>query len=239
MVFNLLFAFFLTTFGCDFLEKFILKKANIFFKQFLEKQNSKNMRPIVLLGVLVALLIALFWGCGTYNSFVKKEVGVEKAWGNVQNAYQRRTDLIGNLVETVKGQANYEKSTLESVVKARASATSINIDPSNLTSANLEKFKAAQSQLSGSLSRLMMTVEKYPELKANAAFSELRAEIAGTENRIKVSRDRFNEAVSEYNVNVRQMPSAVVANITGFSEKVMFESEAGSDKAPDLKGAFD
>ena len=190
------------------------------------------MRPIVLLGILVFMLIGLFWGCGTYNTFVKKEVKVEEVWGNVQNAYQRRADLIPSLVETVKGQANFERSTLESVVQARAQATAVNVDAGDLTPEKLAQFQQAQSQLSGSLSRLLLTVEKYPELRANEGFMQLQAQLEGTENRIKVARDNFNKAVSDYNVAVRQMPSAFVASITGFEAKGMFEAEAGSDKAP-------
>ncbi len=192
------------------------------------------MRPIVLLGVLVLMLIALFWGCGTYNTFVDKEVNVEETWGNVQNAYQRRADLIPNLVKTVKGQADFERGTLEKVVQARANATSINVDASELTPENMAKFQQAQSQLSGSLSRLMMTVERYPELKANQAFLQLQSQLEGTENRIKVARDKFNGTVSAYNKSVRKMPSAFVASITGFGEKGMFEAEAGADQAPDV-----
>jgi len=192
------------------------------------------MRPIVLLGLCGGLLIALLWGCNTYNGFVKQEVGVEKAWGNVQNAYQRRADLIPNLVNTVKGQADFEKSTLESVVQARSSATSINVDANNLTPENMAQFQKAQTQLSGALSRLLLTVERYPELKANQGFMQLQAQLEGTENRIKVARDKFNDAVSTYNVAVRQMPSAAVASITGFGEKGMFEAEAGADQAPDV-----
>ncbi|MFT6360091.1 MAG: LemA protein [Saprospiraceae bacterium] len=180
------------------------------------------------------MLIALFWGCGTYNTFVDKEVNVEETWGNVQNAYQRRADLIPNLVKTVKGQADFESGTLEKVVQARASATSIKVDANNLTPENMAKFQKAQSQLSGSLSRLMMTVEKYPDLKANQGFMQLQSQLEGTENRIKVSRDKFNKTVSAYNKSVRKMPSAFVASITGFGEKVMFEAEAGSDQAPDV-----
>lgn len=190
------------------------------------------MRPVVLLGVLVLMLISLFWGCSTYNTFVKNEVKVEEVWGNVQNAYQRRADLIPSLVETVKGQANFEKGTLESVVQARAQATSVNVDAGNLTPEKMAQFQKAQSQLSGSLSRLLVTVEKYPELKANQGFMQLQSQLEGTENRIKVARDKYNKAVSSYNVSVRQMPSAFVASITGFGEKGMFEAEAGADQAP-------
>jgi LemA protein len=137
-------------------------------------------------------------------------------------------------VKTVKGQADFESGTLEKVVQARASATSIKVDANNLTPENMAKFQKAQSQLSGSLSRLMMTVEKYPDLKANQGFMQLQSQLEGTENRIKVSRDKFNKTVSAYNKSVRKMPSAFVASITGFGEKVMFEAEAGSDQAPDV-----
>ena len=192
------------------------------------------MRPIVLLGVLVALLIGLFWGCGTYNSFVDKEENVDMAWGNVQNAYQRRADLIPNLVNTVKGQADFEKSTLESVVQARSNATSVNVDANNLTPENMAQFQKAQSQLSGALSRLLLTVERYPELKANQGFMQLQAQLEGTENRIKVARDKYNGAVTSYNKSVRKMPSAFVAGITGFDEKTVFEAEAGAENAPEV-----
>ena len=192
------------------------------------------MRPLTLLAVLVFLLIGMFWGCGTYNTFVEREVDVEKSWGDVQSAYQRRADLIPNLVNTVKGQADFERSTLEGVVQARANATSVNVDASNLTADKMAQFQQAQSQLSGALSRLLLTVERYPELKANQGFMQLQAQLEGTENRIKVARDRYNKEVADYNKSVRKMPSAFVASITGFEEKAVFEAEAGSDKAPEV-----
>lgn len=193
------------------------------------------MRAFTLLGVLIVFLLVFMMGCSSYNGFVDLDEEVNQSWGDVQNAYQRRADLIPNLVNTVKGQADFEKSTLESVTNARANATSVKIDPSNMTPENMQKFKEAQGQLSGALSKLLMTVERYPELKANQGFLELQAQLEGTENRIKVSRDKYNEATTDYNKSVRKFPASFFATLTGFGKKSVFESDAGADKAPDVQ----
>lgn len=193
------------------------------------------MRSITTIGVVLVLLLLLFMGgCSSYNGFVDSEENVDQAWANVQTQYQRRTDLITNLVNTVKGAANFERETLEAVVNARSKATSVNIDPSNLTSENLQQFQAAQSQLSQSLGRLLVTVERYPELKANANFLDLQTQLEGTENRIAVSRQNFNEVVTGYNKRVRRFPGSFFASIFGFAEKAQFEAQAGAEQAPEV-----
>jgi LemA protein len=171
-------------------------------------------------------------GCSSYNGFVDSEENVEKEWSDVQTQYQRRTDLINNLVETVKGAANFERETLEAVTNARANATSVKIDPTNLTAESMQQFQAAQSQLSGSLSKLLVTVERYPELKANANFRDLQTQIEGTENRIAVARQNFNAVVTDYNKKVRRFPGSMFASVFGFDEKAQFAAQEGSEQAP-------
>ncbi len=193
------------------------------------------MRSITTIGiVLVVLLMLLMGGCSSYNGFVDSEENVDKSWADVQTQYQRRTDLIGNLVATVKGAADFEKETLEAVVNARAKATSVSVDPSNMTGESLQQFQAAQSQLSSSLGRLLVTVERYPELKANANFRDLQTQLEGTENRIAVARQKFNGVVTEYNKKVRRFPASFFANVFGFEEKAQFEAQAGSENAPEV-----
>lgn len=172
--------------------------------------------------------------CG-YNTMVQKDETVEMAWANVQNAYQRRADLVPNLVNTVKGAANFEQETLTQVIEARAKATSVNISADNLTPENIQQFQAAQGQLSGALSRLLATVEAYPELKANQNFLELQAQLEGTENRIAVERRKFNEAVQDYNTTVRSFPNNIMAGMFGFERKGHFEAEAGAQTAPTVQ----
>ncbi|GAB2542597.1 LemA family protein [Rufibacter soli] len=169
--------------------------------------------------------------CG-YNDMVTKDEQVSSAWAQVQNAYQRRADLIPNLVNTVKGAANFEKSTLEAVINARAKATSIQLNADQLTPENMAKFQEAQSQLSGSLSRLMATAEAYPDLKANQNFLELQAQLEGTENRITVERQKFNNSVQDYNSYIRAFPRNFFAGWFGFEKKGYFEADAGAQKAP-------
>ncbi len=193
------------------------------------------MRPVLILVVIIFGLIAAFSGCNTYNNFVDRDVEVEKAWADVQSDYQRRADLIPNLVETVKGAADFEQSTITAVTSARARATSINIDPSNITPEKLQEFQAAQSELSSALGRLLMVTENYPELKATEAFRDLQVQLEGTENRIKVARNKFNDTVSDYNKAVRRFPANFWANIFGFSDKAMFQAEEGSQNAPKVK----
>jgi len=191
--------------------------------------NSKNLGIIIVLG-----LILLLGGCGCsgYNTMVKEDQNVKSKWGNVQSEYQRRSDLIPNLVNTVKGAADFEKSTLEAVVNARAKATSMTIDPANLTPENIAKFQQAQGELSGALSRLLVTIEKYPDLKANQNFRDLQAQLEGTENRIKVARNDFNGSVQTFNTTVKSFPNNIFAGMFGFKEKGYFAADAGADKAP-------
>ncbi|QIW16139.1 LemA family protein [Pasteurellaceae bacterium RH1A] len=168
----------------------------------------------------------------SYNDLVKAEEDINSVWANVESAYQRRADLIPNLVNTVKGQANFEQETLTSVIEARAKATAVTIDPSTATEEQMAKFQEAQQGVNSALSRLLVSVEKYPELKAHEGFLNLQAQIEGTENRINVERNNFNNAVKGYNTQVRQMPTKFVAMIFGFQTKPQFKAEAGSEKAP-------
>lgn len=193
------------------------------------------MRSITMIAIVAIGLILTMMGCGKYNSFIEQEGIVENSWSKVQSAYQRRADLIPNLVNTVKGQADYEKGTLEAVVQARANATSMNIDASNLTAENMAQFQQAQGQLSSALSRLLLTVERYPDLKANQAFIELQTQLEGTENRIKVARDNYNDAVTSYNISIRKFPGNFFATVFGFDDKAQFEAQQGSDVAPQVQ----
>lgn len=192
----------------------------------------KNSTAIIL---IVLALLLFFGGCGSYNSLVGKQQNVENAWAKVQSSYQRRADLIPNLVNTVKGYADFEKSTLTQVIEARAKATSINIDPKNLTPETMKEFQDAQGGLSSALGRLLVSVEQYPNLKANQNFLELQSQLEGTENRIKVARDEFNETVKEFNTKVQKFPSNLFAGIFGFKTRPYFESDKGAEKAPEVK----
>jgi LemA protein len=191
------------------------------------------MRSLTIGIVLVVLAGFMFMkGCSSYNTFVDKEENVENAWSKVQSAYQRRSDLIGNLVATVKGAAQFEQKTLTDIANARANATKINIDPTNLTPEKMQEFQQAQSQLSQSLGRLLMVTENYPELKANQNFLELQSQLEGTENRVKVERDKFNDVVTDFNKSVRRFPSSLFAGMFGFSQKAQFEAEQSAQTAP-------
>lgn len=193
------------------------------------------MKSIVIWAVLLGLGFIVFTtACNFNNRFVDMEENVSNSWSKVQSAYQRRADLIPNLVNTVKGAANFEKETLEAVVNARSRATSINIDPSNATPEQMKQFQDAQSGISQSLGRLLLISENYPELKANANFRDLQVQLEGTENRIKVERDKFNDSVTQFNKSVRRFPGSFFASVFGFERKVQFESEAGADQAPDV-----
>ncbi|WP_439880648.1 LemA family protein [Pontibacter sp. MBLB2868] len=180
------------------------------------------------------VILASQSSCG-YNTMVAKDENVEAAWANVQNAYQRRADLVPNLVNTVKGAANFEKSTLTDVIEARAKATSVNISPDNLTPENIQRFQQAQGELSGALSRLLVSVERYPELKANQNFLELQAQLEGTENRISVERRKFNETVQDYNSYIRSFPRNLIAGMFDFEKKGYFEADAGAQSAPTVE----
>ena len=185
------------------------------------------------LGVLILLaIIAVLWGAARYNGLVNSQESVEKAWGNVENQYQRRADLIPNLVETVKGYAKHEQETFEKVIEDRANATSIKIDPTNLTPEDLQKYQAAQGELTGALSRLIAVSEAYPDLKANERFGQLQDQLESTENRINKARNDFNEVAKEYNTQRRTFPTNIVASIFGFGEKPYFQAQEGADKAP-------
>ncbi len=191
------------------------------------------MRSLTIGIVLVVLAGFMFMkGCSSYNTFVDKEENVENAWSKVQSAYQRRSDLIGNLVATAKGAAQFEQKTLTDIANARANATKINIDPTNLTPEKMQEFQQAQSQLSQSLGRLLMVTENYPELKANQNFLELQSQLEGTENRVKVERDKFNDVVTDFNKSVRRFPGSLFAGMFGFSQKAQFEAEQSAQTAP-------
>ena len=185
--------------------------------------------------ILAILAILVFWGIGGYNGLVSTQESLNKSWANVENQYQRRADLIPNLVETVKGYAKHESGTLEAVVNARAKATQMTIDPTNLTPEKLQEFQAAQGELSSALGRLLLLREAYPDLKANQNFIELQAQLEGTENRITVAREQFNQEVQNYNTMVRKFPKNIIAGLFGFERKPTFEAEKGAEKAPEVK----
>ncbi|MCE7069237.1 MULTISPECIES: LemA family protein [Dyadobacter] len=188
-----------------------------------------------LIAVIVVILIFGFVGCGKYNGLVSKDEVVKESWAKVESQYQRRADLIPNLVSTVKGAADFEKGTLTAVIEARSKATQTTINAGDLTPENIAKFQGAQDQLSGALSRLLVTVEQYPQLKANQNFLDLQAQLEGTENRITVARNDFNTVVKDYNQEVRTFPNNLFAGIFGFSQKGYFTAAAGSDKAPTVQ----
>lgn len=183
---------------------------------------------VVILGILI------LWGVSKYNGLVQSDQVVKTKWANVEATYQRRADLIPNLVQVVKGYATHERETLEAVTKARSQATSTNIDASQLDEAGLKAFQQRQDALSSALSRLLVVVEKYPELKANEQFRDLQAQLEGTENRINVARQDYNEATSSYNTQRAQFPTVIVAGITGFRERPFFQAQAGSEVAPSI-----
>ena len=193
--------------------------------------------------VALALVGFLFIGgcmsCSYNNKFVVADQEVKAAWSKVQSAYQRRADLIPNLVNTVKGAANFEQQTLVSVIEARAKATSIQLNGDDLSPEKIKQFQQAQGALTGALSRLLVVSEQYPTLQANGNFKELMSQLEGTENRIKVERDKFNDVVKVYNIAVKMAPASIFASFLGYHEKGFFEADAGSEKAPDVKFDFD
>ncbi|MBA4277427.1 LemA family protein [Flavobacterium sp.] len=193
----------------------------------------KKFLPWIIVAVFVIGIYS--WVKGINNTAVTLSQTVEQSWGDVQTAYQRRNDLIGNLVNTVKGAADFEKSTLTAVIEARSKATSVKIDPANITPEQLAQFNQAQSGVSSSLSRLLVTVEAYPELKANANFLKLQDELASTENQILTARTRFNEAVKPYNTHIKTFPNSLFAGMFGFKEKAYFQSVEGADKPVEVK----
>lgn len=188
--------------------------------------------PIILLGLVAVLVFSM---CGSYNTTIQKDESVKAAWSQVENQYQRRSDLIPNLVNTVKGYANFEQQTLEAVVSARASATQMKVDPNNLTPEAIERFEQAQQGLSGALGRLLMVTENYPDLKANQNFLDLQKQLEGTENRIAVERKNFNETVQDFNAYIRRFPTNLLVGVFGFSPKGYFQAQPGSEKAPEVK----
>ena len=194
-----------------------------------------NTRNLTLIIILAAVLLIGGCGCSSYNGLVQQDETVKNSWNNVQSDYQRRSDLIPNLVNTVKGEANFEQTTLTNVIEARAKATSVKIDPSNLTPEKMQEFQQNQGQLSQALGRLLVVSEQYPTLRANDAFRNLQSQLEGTENRIKVARNDFNGAVATYNVKVRTFPTNIFAGMLGFKPKPGFAAEAGSEKAPEVK----
>ena len=194
--------------------------------------STKNLTLIV-----IAALVLLLGGCGCngYNGLVTLDETVKNTWANVESDYQRRADLIPNLVNTVKGEANFEQTTLQNVISARASATQVKLDANDLSPEKIQQYQAAQGQLSQALGKLLMVTENYPNLRANDAFRGLQTQLEGTENRIKVARNDFNDAVAAYNIKARTFPNNIFAGMFGFKTKEGFKAEAGSEKAPEVK----
>jgi LemA protein len=206
----------------------------VFCNQSCKSNNlikKKTIMKNLLIVLSIIIFICLIGGC-SYNGMVSKEENVKARWGAVQSQYQRRSDLIPNLVATVKGAANFEKSTLVEVTNARARATSIQVDPTKLDPATIQKYQAAQGQLSTALGRLLVASENYPTLRANDNFTALQAQLEGTENRINVARLDYNNAVQDYNTTVRSFPTVITAKLFGFNEKGSFTAEAGAQNAP-------
>ena len=186
--------------------------------------------------ILIAVIaIAAIWGISAYNGLVKMDESVNTAWSNVENQYQRRADLIPNLVNTVKGYAAHEKETLEAVMAARSKATQMTIDADNLTPEKLQEYQKAQGEIGSALGRLLAITENYPDLKANQNFMELQAQLEGTENRISVERRNFNEVARTYNTSIRTFPKSILAGMFGFDKRPYFEAEEGANKAPEVK----
>ena len=197
----------------------------------------KWLIPVI---ILVVIVFALYrWAVGFNNTAVQFEADAKTAWSNVESSYQRRNDLIGNLVKTVQGAADFERGTLTDVIEARAKATSTTIDANNLSAENLAAFQQAQTGLSSALSRLLVTVERYPDIKANQNFLELQTQLEGTENRINVERNRFNETVNIYDVHIKKFPNSILAGLFGFDEMPRYQSDPGADQAPEVEFDFD
>jgi len=200
-----------------------------------QEKKKKSYKGLIILGVVLLFVFLLISSATrTYNGLVKAEETVDAQWAQVENTYQRRADLIPNLVSTVKSYADFEQKTLTDVIEARSKATSVSVNPENINPQSLQQFQAAQDGLSSALSRLMVVVERYPELKANQNFLELQSQLEGTENRISVERRRFNETATTYNTNIRSFPRNLFASIFGFERKAYFEASEGSEKAPEV-----
>ena len=196
---------------------------------------TKNKKPFILIGIVALIILIGGWLMKGYNGMVNEDENVNLQWGEVENQYQRRLDLIPNLVNVVKGYASHEKETLEGVIEARAKATQTTIDPSNMTEEQLANFQKAQDGLSGALNRLMVVVEKYPELKATDNFKQLQAQLEGTENRITLARKDYNDAATIYNKEVRSFPNSMLAGIFGFSVRPQFKAQEGAESAPTVQ----
>ncbi|WP_449032944.1 LemA family protein [Porphyromonas sp.] len=196
---------------------------------------TKNKTPFVLIGIVTLIILIVGWLMSGYNDMVELDENVNREWSQVENQYQRRLDLIPNLVNMVKGYASHEKETLEGVIEARAKATQTTIDPRNMTEEQLANFQKSQDGLSGALNRLMVVVEKYPELKANENFLQLQAQLEGTENRITVARKGYNDAATIYNKKVRRFPNSMLAGIFGFSVRPQFKAQEGAESAPTVQ----
>lgn len=204
-------------------------------------QNSTNMKGTRNIGLLVIgaiVLLFVVWGCNGYNKIVKNDVAADKAWDNVNAEYQNRANLVKNLVNTVQGAADFERQTLTDVIEARANATSVNLTADQLTPENIAKFEQAQAQLSGALSRLLVTVERYPDLKANQNFLKLQDQLESIENDIRKSHRDFNEAIADYNNSVRRFPGSILASIFGFDRREGFKATPGAETAPDVEFNF-
>jgi LemA protein len=195
------------------------------------------MKKSLIILLIVGLVIVILLGSlrSTYNNMVSMDEGVTSQWSQVENVYQRRSDLIPNLVNTVKGYAAHERETLEGVIEARAKATQVTVDPSKLDAASIKNFQEAQGGLSSALGRLMVVMEQYPDLKANENFRDLQAQLEGTENRITVERGRFNDSAKAFNTYIRKFPQVLFAGMFGFEKKAYFEAEKGAEKAPEVK----
>ncbi len=199
----------------------------------MEKKPLGRIGTIVI--VLVVLLLIVSWGVGIYNRIIPMNEKVSTEWSNVETQYQRRADLIPNFVNTVKGAAEFEQETLTRVIEARARATQMTIDPSNITPEQLEQFQAAQSEVSSALQRLMVVVERYPDIKATQNFRDLQVELEGTENRIAVARNNFNDAAREYNTFIKQFPNNLIASLSKFDSRPYFEAQEGTETAPTVQ----
>ena len=196
----------------------------------------KWLIPVIVIAVIGYAIYS--WAVGFNNTAVEYQEDAKTAWSNVESSYQRRNDLIGNLIKTVQGAADFERTTLREVIEARAKATSTTIDASNITPENIAQFQQAQSGLTGALSKLLVSVERYPELKANQNFLELQSQLEGTENRINIARDRFNEGVNNYNKHIKVFPNSLLAGMFNFDEMDRYSANAGSENAPDIDFDF-
>ena len=225
--------------GCsEDADQCVFTSNNLFI--FESNQTERKMKKgisglVVLVIIVVALLLVISWGVGIYNKIVPMNEKVATEWSNVETQYQRRADLIPNFVNTVKGAAAFEQETLTKVIEARAKATQVTVDPSNITPEQLQEFQAAQGEVSSALQRLMVVVERYPELKATQNFRDLQVELEGTENRISVARNNFNDAAREYNTFIKKFPNNLIASFTKFKDRPYFEAQEGTEVAPKVE----